>query len=112
MSGLARERCQSCSQDTPTLGGEEQLELLAELSHGWAIEDRWLRRHFKFANFMQGFTLATHVALLAEREGHHPDLKVGWGYLAVELTTHVAGGLTRNDFILAAKIDRAAAAGS
>ena len=50
---------------------------------------------------------ATRAALLAEREGHHPDVRVGWGYLEVELTTHAAGGLTRNDFIMAAKIDQA-----
>jgi 4a-hydroxytetrahydrobiopterin dehydratase len=45
------------------------------------------------------------VARLAEAEGHHPDLRVGWGYLEVELTTHAIGGLSRNDFVLAAKID-------
>jgi 4a-hydroxytetrahydrobiopterin dehydratase len=47
--------------------------------------------------------------MLAEHEGHHPDLHVGWGYCEVELTTHAAGGLTRNDFIMAAKVERAAA---
>jgi 4a-hydroxytetrahydrobiopterin dehydratase len=45
------------------------------------------------------------VALVAEAEGHHPDMRVGWGYLEVELTTHAIHGLSRNDFILAAKID-------
>jgi 4a-hydroxytetrahydrobiopterin dehydratase len=44
--------------------------------------------------------------LLAEDEGHHPDMTVGWGYVGVELTTHAAKGLTDNDFIVAAKIDR------
>ncbi|HUY09585.1 MAG TPA: 4a-hydroxytetrahydrobiopterin dehydratase [Candidatus Dormibacteraeota bacterium] len=110
MSELARERCHACSQDTPTVTAEEQGALLTELDAGWEVEDRWLRRHFKSPNFSGAFTLATRVALLAEREGHHPDLRLGWGYLVVELTTHAAGGLTRNDFILAAKIDLAAVA--
>jgi 4a-hydroxytetrahydrobiopterin dehydratase len=110
MSDLARERCQVCSQDTPTVTAEEQGALMNDLHEGWDVEDRWLRRHFKFPNFSSAFTLATRVALLAEREGHHPDLRLGWGYLVVELTTHAAGGLTRNDFILAAKIDLAAVA--
>ena len=46
------------------------------------------------------------MALLAEDQGHHPDLEVGWGRVAVALTTHAAGGLTDNDFSMAAKIDR------
>jgi 4a-hydroxytetrahydrobiopterin dehydratase len=81
--------------------------LLSELHGDWRVEDRVLRRNFKFANFASAFTVATRLALLAEREGHYPDLRLGWGYLVVELTTHAVGGLTRNDFILAAKIDRA-----
>jgi 4a-hydroxytetrahydrobiopterin dehydratase len=110
MSELARERCQSCTADTPTLSAAEAAGLLGQLDGDWAIDDACLRRRLSLANFAAAFTLATRVALLAERESHHPDLCVGWGYLALGLTTHAAGGLTRNDFILAAKIDRVAAA--
>jgi len=109
VSELARERCQACSQDTPIISLEEQPQLLSELHRDWRLEGQLLRRHFTFPNFAQAFTLATRIALLAEREGHHPELRLGWGYLVVELTTHAAGGLTRNDFVLAAKIDRGAA---
>jgi len=109
VSGLARERCQACTGSTPTVSPEQLPELLAELDGGWSIGGDRLRRRFGFPNFAEPFTLATRVALLAEREGHHPDLTIGWGYLLVELTTHVAGGLTRNDFILAARIDLAVA---
>ena len=49
--------------------------------------------------------MATHVALLAESQGHHPDLEVSWGKLTVTFTTHHAGGLTESDFVMAAKID-------
>ena len=48
------------------------------------------------------------MALIAEAEGHHPDIELGWGRAAFELTTHAASGLTRNDFVLAAKIDQLA----
>lgn len=109
MSELARERCQTCTKDTPTVPADQQAPFMAELHGDWVVEDRHLRRHFTFPDFARAFTLATRVALLAEREGHHPDLRLGWGYCEVELTTHAAGGLTRNDFILAAKVDQAAA---
>ena len=46
------------------------------------------------------------MALIAEAEGHHPDIELGWGRAAFKLTTHAASGLTRNDFVLAAKIDQ------
>jgi pterin-4a-carbinolamine dehydratase len=52
------------------------------------------------------FGLATRIALLAEAQGHHPELEVGWGRLVVRLTTHSVGGLSRNDIIMAARIDR------
>jgi len=52
------------------------------------------------------------AALVAEAEGHHPDIELGWGRAVFELTTHAASGLTRNDFVMAAKIDRLASEGS
>lgn len=109
---LARERCQACTKETPTVSDDERGALLRQLDGSWTVEGTWLRRRFAFTNFASAFTAATRTALLAEREGHHPDLKLGWGYLVVELTTHAAGGLTRNDFIMAAKIDAATAPGS
>jgi 4a-hydroxytetrahydrobiopterin dehydratase len=106
-ASLWRERCQACTGETPTLTSEEALQLKAELDNEWTLDHKRLRRRYTFSNFAAAFAVATRAALLAEREGHHPDLRVGWGYLEVELTTHAAGGLTRNDFIMAAKMDRA-----
>jgi 4a-hydroxytetrahydrobiopterin dehydratase len=82
---------------------------LGELDDGWHLEkDKRIVREFKFPDFKKAFDLATSIAGLAESEGHHPDLEIGWGRLNISLTTHVAGGLTRNDFIMAAKIDELA----
>lgn len=73
--------------------------------------NRKLRREFKFANFRDAFGFVARAALVAEAEGHHPDIELGWGRAVFEVTTHAASGLTRNDFILAAKIDRLASEG-
>ena len=66
------------------------------------------RREFTFPNFRDAFGFVARAALVAEAEGHHPDIELGWGRAAFELTTHAASGLTRNDFVMAAKIDRLA----
>jgi pterin-4a-carbinolamine dehydratase len=67
-----------------------------------------IRREFTFKTFNAAFGLATRIALLAEAQGPHPELEVGWGRLVVRLSTHSVGGLSRNDFIMAARIDRLA----
>lgn len=107
MTELAGQRCEACSPGTPTLSEDEIGGLRGELSAEWTIRDgSRLVRTLRFPNFVDTFAAATKVALLAEAEGHHPDMTVRWGRLGIELTTHAAGGLTRNDFIFAAKVDR------
>ncbi|HEU5004058.1 MAG TPA: 4a-hydroxytetrahydrobiopterin dehydratase [Actinomycetota bacterium] len=64
-----------------------------------------IRRTFSFPNFVDAFGFATRIALLAQGENHHPDLEVGWGRVSVTFSTHSAGGLTDNDFAMAAKVD-------
>ena len=71
-----------------------------------------LRREFSFPNFRDAFGFVARAALVAEAEGHHPDIELGWGRASFDLTTHAASGLTRNDFVMAAKIDRLAQQGS
>jgi len=67
-----------------------------------------LHREFSFPNFRDAFGFVARAALVAEAEGHHPDIELGWGRASFDLTTHAASGLTRNDFVMAAKIDRLA----
>ena len=99
-----------CKPGTPTLPETEAEALLKDLAEGWTIEQQEghqkLTRTFRFKAFMPGVHLVDAIALLAEAEGHHPDLHLSYGSLRVDLWTHAAGGLTENDFILAAKMDR------
>jgi 4a-hydroxytetrahydrobiopterin dehydratase len=104
---LAGRRCEACAPGTPPIEQARAVELEAQLDPAWRREGTVrLRRELSFRNFRDAFGFVARVALLAEAEGHHPDLELGWGRAAVALTTHAAGGLTDNDFILAAKIDR------
>ncbi len=74
---------------------------------GWEIKDGKLTKAFKFDDFMGAIGFVNRLAPVAESEGHHPDLQVGWGRVVVELTSHDAGGLTAKDFKLASLIDTA-----
>jgi 4a-hydroxytetrahydrobiopterin dehydratase len=108
-TSLAERHCSVCTPATPTLTRERAHELLGQLS-GWEITEvngkAQLTKTYRFKGFMRGVELVDRIADLAEQEGHHPDLHLSYGSLRVDLTTHAAGGLTDNDFILAAKIDR------
>jgi 4a-hydroxytetrahydrobiopterin dehydratase len=99
----------------PELTDDEIAGLLPEV-HGWGVAEvggiRRLSREFPFPDFASAMRFAVQVGDLAEREGHHPDLHVAWGRVLVETWTHKIKGLHRNDFILAAKIDRIAREGA
>jgi 4a-hydroxytetrahydrobiopterin dehydratase len=103
---LARERCIENPAGTPPLTAVEAASLAEAVASEWQIGEGEIRREFAFKTFNAAFGLATRVALLAESQGHHPELEVGWGRLVVRLSTHSVGGLSRNDFIMAARIDR------
>ena len=80
--------------------------LAAGVAGEWQIDEGEIHREFTFKTFNAAFGLATRIALLAEVQGHHPELEVRWGRLVVRLSTHSVGGVSRNDFIMAARIDR------
>lgn len=113
MSGpLAERHCVPCEGGTPPLEGEQVRQLLSQLGHGWALEDavdhEQLWREYRTPDFVTAAALVQAITPVAEAERHHPDLLVGWGRLRVMLWTHAAGGLTENDFILAARIEQLA----
>jgi 4a-hydroxytetrahydrobiopterin dehydratase len=103
---LASGHCEVCAPGTPPIPKEEAAELSAEVPAWERDGNRTLRREFTFPDFKDAFGFVARAALIAESEGHHPDIELGWGRAAFELTTHAASGLTRNDFVLAAKIDQ------
>jgi 4a-hydroxytetrahydrobiopterin dehydratase len=105
---LARERCVELRAGTPALTGEQARLLAGAIAREWKVEGAEIRREFTLKTFNAAFGLATRIALLAESQNHHPELEVAWGRLVVRLTTHSVGGLSRNDFIMAARIDRLA----
>ncbi len=75
---------------------------------GWSIKSGSLHRDFEFADFVHAFGFMTSVALAAEKMDHHPDWSNAYNKVTVDLVTHSAGGLTTNDFDLAAKIQKLA----
>lgn len=86
------------------LSESEIAENLSELD-GWSVEGIWLKRRYKFENFAQALAFVNQVGVIAETADHHPDIKFGWGYANIDLTTHDAGGLTHNDFDVAGEIE-------
>lgn len=106
-SDLAGGSCIPCSGGTPPLTPEAARALLAQLDD-WTIsaDGTAITRRLAFKGFAKALQTANVAAWAGDREGHHPDIRFGWGYCEVTYTTHAAGGLTDNDFICAAKLDR------
>jgi len=91
----------------PHLDDEAVAALAKEIDDAWEVVggNQKIRRRITTKDFGSSVALAVRIGFIAEVEGHHPDLHVHWGRLVVDITTHAAKGLTRNDFVLAAKID-------
>ena len=103
---LARKSCVPCQGGVPPLGTQEIEPLMSRLE-GWSVEQgHHLTKTFTFPDFAEALAFVNQVGALAEAEGHHPDLRLSWGKVVIEVWTHKINGLTESDFILAAKIDR------
>lgn len=107
MGSLAQRRCRACEGGVPPLPESAARALLAELE-GWALAPgaKAIRQELVMKDFPAAVRLIDRVAQVAEAEDHHPDIHLtGFRRLVIELSTHAIGGLSENDFILAAKID-------
>jgi 4a-hydroxytetrahydrobiopterin dehydratase len=102
---LTRKKCVPCEGGIPRVEGPALEALLASVA-GWQLAGDRIRKHLRFRDFRAAMAFLSAMADLAESEGHHPDFCVHYSTVDVEIWTHAAGGLTENDFILAAKIDR------
>jgi 4a-hydroxytetrahydrobiopterin dehydratase len=104
---LTRKRCSPCEGDVPRLTPEQASALLTSVP-GWELtaDGQRIRRKWVAKNFTAAIDFFNKITALAEEEGHHPDLHLeGYRNVSVEIWTHAIGGLSENDFILAAKID-------
>ncbi len=106
---LTQKKCVPCSGDIPALK-RPAIEVLQKDVPRWnVVKAHHLQREFKFPDFKQALEFVNRVGVIAEQEGHHPDLLLSWGKVDVSIWTHKINGLTESDFILAAKIDQLSA---
>ena len=106
MMELADKKCVPCTGGTPALKGEALKKLQQEVPQWTVVDEHHLTRQFRFSDFRQALAFVNQVGEIAETEGHHPDILLGWGKAEITLWTHAVNGLTESDFIVAAKIDR------
>ena len=106
---LGQRKCTPCEGGTEPLPLSAARALLTDLT-GWElIEGKLLRKNVTCHNFLDAVSLIQRIATIAEEENHHPDFHLTrYKRLTIELSTHAIGGLSENDFILAAKIDQLA----
>jgi 4a-hydroxytetrahydrobiopterin dehydratase len=108
MSDLTLKKCLPCEEGTPPLEIKE-VEKFRESVPAWHVEDgsKRISREFSFKDFAEALIFVNKVAARAESEGHHPNILIHeYKHVRIELYTHAVGGLSENDFILAAKIDQ------
>ena len=108
MSELAQMTCVPCKGGLPPLKGPVLQELLARLGGGWRLVDgHHLEKTYAFQSFKENIAFVNRVAAVAETQGHHPEMHVGFRDLRMTVWTHKIDGLTESDFIFAAKADAA-----
>lgn len=104
---LITRKCVPCESGAEPFNKEQIDAYLKGLEAGWMLaEDKKIVREFRFENYTQTMSFVNKVAEIAEAENHHPVMQVHYGKAIVELWTHSINGLSENDFIVAAKIDR------
>ena len=107
---LVKKKCKPCEGGVIPFDVSE-IHKYQKKVDGWEInkdknEIFFLTKKFNFKNFLGSQKFVNNVGIIAEKEGHHPDISFGWGYSEIKITTHAIKGLSENDFILAAKIDQ------
>ncbi len=105
ITGELPSKCKPCKAGTPSLPPEKINKLIAQY-RGWELlEEKKLVKEFKFKDFAEAKYFLDLIAVIAQEQGHHPNMSLGYARLKVTLTTHASGGLTENDFIMAGIID-------
>lgn len=106
MTELHSIRCVGCEGGIPVLTTQEVAELLPQVN-SWEVskDGKLISKRFSFKGFYKTMGFVNAIAWIANQENHHPDMEVGYNYCLVKFTTHAIDGLSKNDFICAAKID-------
>lgn len=103
---LRTERCRPLTGSGHRLAGPDLANLLAAVPEWRLLDDgKMIGRDVRFDGFLPALAFANALAWQAEQDNHHPDLELGWGYVRIRFSSHDVGGLSRNDFISAAKAD-------
>lgn len=110
VSDLADKKCKPCEGGVEPLAADAAQALMAQIHDDWSLSDdgTQISRVFEFRAFARTIAFANAVAFIATNEGHHPEMIVNYGNCRVNYTTNAIDGLSDNDFICAAKIDRLA----
>ena len=110
MIKLFEKKCIPCEGNIPSFDYSKIIRYLKKVD-GWEVKQNdqnkyYLEKNFKIKNFLTSQNFVNLVGDIAEKEGHHPDINFGWGYAKIKIYTHAIKGLSENDFILAAKVDK------
>jgi 4a-hydroxytetrahydrobiopterin dehydratase len=103
---LSDKNCVPCHGGVPALTAGQVSEIKSEVPFWSVVENHHLERTFRFPDFVTALAFVNRIGALAEEQGHHPDILLAWGKVAVTIWTHAVNGLTESDFVLASKIDR------
>lgn len=103
---LLNKKCVPCEGGTPPMSLDKIKKYLPQLKNQWeVIKDKKISHSFKFKTFKEAIAFVNKVADLAEQEGHHPNIHILYNKVKIVLATHSIGGVSENDFIIAAKIE-------
>jgi 4a-hydroxytetrahydrobiopterin dehydratase len=104
---LTEMKCVPCEGGVPPFDKKKIAQYIKQLPKGWSVvnDGKKLHKEFKFKSFPETMAFVNKIALIAQEEGHHPDMEIHYAKLVVQFSTHAIGGLSENDFIMAAKIE-------
>lgn len=106
MAELTQKKCRPCEGYEKAMDASQIANYTSQVADWEVVENRKIKKDFKFKGFKEAISFVNKVADLAENENHHPNIFIFYNHVKFELSTHAIGGLSENDFIMAAKIDK------
>ena len=107
MNDLTKKHCVPCEGGVDPFNAEQIKTYIGLVNLPWqVVDEKKLKHEFKLKDFKAAIAFVNKIADIAESEGHHPDITINYSKVTIELSTHAIGGLSENDFILAAKIEK------